>query len=697
MAQKTILFLAENGSNREFLISVLEKQYEIQAAADKTEVVSILRNSQKNISLILLFLKGQAEEELDLIDTLQADPAFASIPIIAAAQDARNEVSALAHGAVDFVTIPCNHQAILCRIGNIIQRKELAVIPDQYQYERLTGLYSKEYFYQCANEILLQDPEGEYDIVCSNFDNFKLINEAYGRQTGDQILRATADMLKKAMMGSGICSHFSADWFVCMIRHYDSYSDEMFEQITDAVNQLTPAKNIVIKWGIYVTGSRDISVEQMCDWALETARSIKGQYGKYFAYYNDELRNRLMREQEITACMETALAEGQFHVWLQPKYRMDGTPLHDAEALVRWFHPEWGIQQPGVFIPLFERNGFITKLDLYIWEEVCRMLRDWDNQETEPLNISVNVSRADIYKVDLCDILVRLTNKYGISRSRLHLEITESMFTEHPEQIVKTIRKLRKKGFVIELDDFGSGYSSLNMLNQVPMDILKLDMQFVRSEMSRPEKQGILRYVIGMAHGQNLEVVAEGVETGRQMERLKDMGCDYVQGYYTAKPMPPEDFEKLLYRRSDKIQNVREEKAPVKGDAENKEVLFVMHEDPSVRAQMQEVFQNQFQVKEAADEEAALSGIGRFGNRIRVILLDMELAQRSQSSLWNILKTEKKLWNIPVILLGNADAETEAEALKMGADDFEGMPCRNESIRMRVNNALGRNIFGSRC
>ncbi|MCD7764219.1 MAG: diguanylate cyclase [Lachnospiraceae bacterium] len=319
-----IVFLAENGSNREFLTSVLEKQYEIQAVADKTEVLSILRNSHKDISLILLLLKEQAEDELALIDTLQTVPAFASIPIIVAAQDDRNEVAALTHGAVDFVTLPCNPQAILCRIGNIIQRKELAVLPDQYQYDRLTGLHSKEYFYQCAREILWHDSEGEYDIVCSNFDNFKLINEIYGRQTGDRILCATADMLKKAMSGRGICAHFSADWFVCMIKHYDSYSDEMFEPITDAVNQLTAAKNIVIKWGVYVIGSRDIPVEQMCDWALETARSIKGQYGKCFAYYNDELRNRLVREQEITACMETALEEGQFHVWLQPKYRMDG-------------------------------------------------------------------------------------------------------------------------------------------------------------------------------------------------------------------------------------------------------------------------------------------------------------------------------------------------------------------------------------
>ncbi|MCD8348145.1 MAG: EAL domain-containing protein [Lachnospiraceae bacterium] len=568
--------------------------------------------------------------------------------------------------------------------------KALAGVADIYQYDRLTGLYSKEYFYQCAREILADHPEKKYDIICSDFEKFKLINEVYGRKTGDELLCKTAEFLKKAMYGKGLCAHFNSDLFVCMMEHKESYPDALFKQITEDVNQLTSVKNIAIKWGIYVTESRTVSIEQMCDWALETAKSIKGQYGKYFAYYDDELRNRLLREQEITACMEQALEEGQFHVWLQPKYRMDGTPLHDAEALIRWFHPQWGVQSPGLFIPLFEKNGFITKLDLYVWEEVCRLLRDWEQAGFEPLNISVNISRADIYKIDLCETFVGLTEKYGISRRRLHLEITESVITENPTQIVNTVRELRKKGFIIEMDDFGSGSSSLNMLNQMPMDILKLDMQFIQSEMSKPEKQGILRYVIGLAHWLNLDVVAEGVETRRQLERLKDLDCDYVQGYYMAKPMPVEKFEELLQSQTNKTQMLQNEKDAVLKKRARKGILFVIYEDSATRKELRDIFQDNFQVEEAADEEEALSGLGRFGDRIQVILLSIALARKNRQSLWNTMKREKQVWNMPVILLGLAGAEEEEKALEMGADDYEGIPCRRESILLRVNNVLGK-------
>ncbi|MCD8396285.1 MAG: EAL domain-containing protein [Lachnospiraceae bacterium] len=570
------------------------------------------------------------------------------------------------------------------------QRGVEAAMLRLYQFDWLTGLYSKEYFYQRARELLQENPQKEYDIICSDFENFKLINEVYGRQTGDSLLCGAADLLMKTICGKGLCAHFNSDLFVCMIEHRASYSDDLFGKLTEDINQLTAAKNISIKWGIYVTGGRDVSIEQMCDWALETVRSIKGQYGKYFAYYDEELRNRVLREQEITACMEQALEEGQFHVWLQPKYRLDGTPLRDAEALIRWFHPQWGVQQPGQFIPLFEKNGFITKLDLYVWEEACRMLRDWKNAGTEPLNISVNISRADFYQLNLCETLVALTKKYGIARRRLHLEVTESVITENPMQIVKTVRELRKKGFIIEMDDFGSGYSSLNMLNRMPMDILKLDMQFIRSEMAKPEKQGILKYIIGMAHWLNLEVVAEGVETRRQMERLRDLDCDYVQGYYMAKPMPPEEFEKLLQNQAGEMQKLQSCETDAGLKNTEKGLLFVICEEASAREEIRGIFGESFRVEEASDEEEALAGLGRFGDHIQVILLSVFLAKQNHSSLWNTLKQEKQVWNMPVILLGKAEAEAESEALEMGADDYEGIPCSRESIFMRVNNVLGK-------
>ena len=201
---------------------------------------------------------------------------------------------------------------------------------------------------------------------------------------------------------------------------------------------------------------------------------------------------------------------------------------------------------PGEFIPLFEKNGFIPNLDQNIWRQVCAQIREWKEKGYPSLPVSVNVSRADVYQLDLVDTLVHITQEYGIAPSKLHLEITESAYAENPSRIIHTVNQLREQGFIIEMDDFGSGYSSLNMFNQMTMDILKLDMLFIQNEMKKPVEQSILSYIIDMSHGLGLRVVAEGVETEEQLERLRAVGCDYIQGYYYAKPMPVAEYEALL-------------------------------------------------------------------------------------------------------------------------------------------------------
>ena len=199
---------------------------------------------------------------------------------------------------------------------------------------------------------------------------------------------------------------------------------------------------------------------------------------------------------------------------------------------------------------LFEKNGFIPKLDQYVWECVCSYLRDWKKNGYPLPVVSVNVSRADIYRSDLVDTLLKITQKYGINPAYLHLEITESAYAENPSQIISTVEELRKLGFIVEMDDFGSGYSSLNMLSRMKLDILKLDMKFIQNEIAKPERQSILNDIISMAHRIELSVVAEGIETREQMKRLKSVGCDYAQGYFFAKPMPAAEFEKLWKEQS---------------------------------------------------------------------------------------------------------------------------------------------------
>lgn len=573
--KKKILVVEDNEINRFMLSGILAEEYEVLEAENGLEAISVLETYGEDISLILLDLVMPVMDGYEFLSRMKTEQAWASIPVIVATQSdgEADEINALSHGATDFIAKPYKPQIIMHRVANIISLRENAALVNLLQYDRLTGLYSKEFFYQKAKDILRRNTEKSYDIICSDIENFKLVNDVFGTGTGDRLLCGIAGLYREFVGDLGICARLNADQFACLLEHKMEYTDELFRDVANAVNALSDAKRIVMKWGVCPVEDRTLPVEQMCDRALMAARSVKGQYGKYFAQYNGILRERLLQEEEIKDSMESALEGGQFEIYLQPKYRLADDSLCGAEALVRWNHPTRGLQPPAVFIPLFERSGFITRLDRFVWEEACAVLRRWDQMGWQNIPISVNVSRADIYNTDLPEFLTELQRQYDLAASRLHLEITESAYTEDPEQLISTVRRLRELGFVIEMDDFGSGYSSLNMLNKLPFDILKLDMKFIQSETAGTVNQGILRFIIDLAQWMKLGVVAEGVETKEQVQNLRDVGCDYVQGYYFARPMPVKDFEALVRGqepdrgadRSEAGQNENQEKTDSKG------------------------------------------------------------------------------------------------------------------------------------
>lgn len=530
------------------LLEILSPAYQVLEAENGQKALAILKKLKDEISLIMLDIVMPVMDGYTFLSKVKANPGCSSIPVVVTTQrdSEEDEVAALSHGAADFVAKPYRPQIILHRVANIINLRETAATVDQLQYDRLTGIYSKEFFYKQAKDLLTQNPEKEYDIICSDIENFKLVNDVFGIPTGNCLLKGIARIYQEIVGDAGIYGRIGADQFACLRERDCLYTDDMFVDISHQVNILSSAKNVLMKWGIYTALDRTLPLEQMCDRALLAARSIKGRYGKYFAVYDDALRGKLLHEQAITDEMSAALAQGQFEVYLQPQYRIEDGSLAGAEALVRWVHPQWGIQSPTAFISLFEKNGFITKLDQFVWDKVCATMQAWDEQGYQPISISVNVSRADIYNTDLADTLLRILHKHGLTASRLPLEITESAYTENPNQIIETVDSLKKLGFAIEMDDFGSGYSSLNMLNQMPMNTLKLDMQFIQNEIAKPKDQSILRFIMEIARFMGLSVVAEGVETKEQLERLREVDCDYVQGYYFARPMPCVEFEELV-------------------------------------------------------------------------------------------------------------------------------------------------------
>ncbi|UWP59627.1 EAL domain-containing protein [Ruminococcus gauvreauii] len=686
LLNKKILVVEDNEINRAALVAILAPEYTILEAENGSQALSVLEKYGVGISLILLDIYMPVMDGYTFLQHIKADPRVAAVPVIVTTSNdsEEDEVAALAHGATDFLTKPYRPQIILHRIAGITHLRETSALINELRYDRVTGVYSKEFFCQQARDILYGNPDVKYDILCSDIEDFKLINDTFGVAAGDRLLQQVAGLYTQRLGDHGICGRMGADQFACLLEHREDYSDEMFTQSDTRINSGFGDQNVVMKYGIYTVEDREVSVEQICDRALLAAQSIKGKYGRHFALYDDNLRGKLLRRQAITDCMETALDAGQFEVYLQPKYQIWDGWLAGAEALVRWNHPEWGLQPPAEFIPIFERNGFITKLDQYVWEQVCALLQEWDKKGYPAISISVNVSRMDIHNTDLTEVLSSMVQRYGLAPSRLHLEITESAYTETPKRIVETLGCLHKLGFIIEMDDFGSGYSSLNMLTEMPIDVLKLDMKFIHTEITRPSGQGILPFIVSMARWMKLSVVAEGVETREQLERLQLDGCDYAQGYYFAKPMPVRDFEAILSASPPTGVTVSSQS---EASAVHRErILLVADEDAEYRAQVRRTFSDRFEVREAVSCEDTLRVLGSSWSEVAAVILSMTLPESGSLRILDAVQKERGGWEVQIIAAG--PLELEQYAIEHGAADYAAKPHSQKVLRRRVLRAV---------
>ncbi|MDD6489269.1 MAG: EAL domain-containing protein [Clostridia bacterium] len=666
--KKQILIVEDNELNRAMLSEILSDEYQVLEAETGQEALDVLHCHSRRIALILLDVVMPVMDGYTFLNIIKDDEELSLIPVIVMTQSGSeaDEVAALAHGATDFVPKPYRPQVILHRVASLIKLRENAAMVNQIKFDRLTGLYNKEFFYKKVREKLDSDPEGEYSITFSNIENFKLYNDIFGVESGDKLLREIAVVMQKLVGEDGICCRYGADRFLYLDKLENEraarqkYFNKSFSDFFEG------AENISFKWGTYEITDRSVPVEQMCDRAMLAVNSIKGQYDQSFALYDDSLREKLLREKTITSSMENSLAEGHFIVYYQPKYNINNNCMAGAEALVRWIHPKWGFMSPGEFIPLFEKNGFITQLDQYVWEQVCIHIHEWLEKGYPIMPVSVNVSRADVYKGNLVDTLLKLTKKYDIDPSYLHLEITESAYSETTGPIITTVEELRRLNFIVEMDDFGSGYSSLNMLSQIKLDVLKLDMQFIRNETAKPENQSILNDVISMAHRISLSVVAEGVEFRDQVDRLLSVGCDYIQGYYFAKPMPVTEYEGLLKNCLAQTDN---SSSDISLSRNNKYSLLIVDEDAEYREKVRKAFESQYQIIEASNLESAISCI-RSCKSVLTVILSMTLPDNDAASLIKTLRQNPAFWNIPVLASipeGNCAAKLP---MAMETDDF---------------------------
>ena len=407
-----------------------------------------------------------------------------------------------------------------------------------------TGLLGKEAFFDEAAAYLRHSGARDVSIVCFDVDHFKLFNDLHGLDCGDELLRylGRALALRFSPAGAQPLARLAADTFALCAT---GIRPERVERIlVDISSECPNGIDAIVRAGVYRIEDPASPVSIMCDRAVIALRTVKGSYFDRVALYDPGMREALVLEREVVAGIESALREDRIELVLQPKCNIRTGKIVGAEALARWRHPERGIVAPGEFIPLIERNGLVRSLDLRVWEKTAAWIRGLIDEGVQPVPVSVNVSRADIYLVDVAAELHALVERYGIEPSLIEVEITESAYSERPDRIVAAFDELAERGFTVLMDDFGSGYSSLNMLKDINVDVLKIDMRFLDRDDRR--SKDIMESVIRMARWLDLPVIAEGVEPREQVNFLLDVGCSSAQGYYYARPMEAAAFEALL-------------------------------------------------------------------------------------------------------------------------------------------------------
>jgi len=553
--RRTLLIIEDSEFNRELLNELLSDEYNIILAENGQNGLDVLQEHYHDVSLILLDVHMPVMNGYEFLKIVKSDPLFESIPVIVATgSDAKDEEEkCLGLGASDFVSKPYNSRVVMSRIASIIKLRESAATLHAVEYDDLTGLYTRQAFIHHAEVLLKKNPDDEYTVIIAEVEEIKLLNEKYGIQAGNEILKKIGNFLKAAKLPCVLVGRFGGDQFVVMLRgDKDKIDPKMLERSFSDLMDTLSSSDLSCRFGIYENVDHSVPVSAICDRALMALQMIRGQYGKVYAKYDNSFLEELEKKNQIEKSMETALNEEQFKVFYQPKHDANTGELIGAEALIRWIHPEYGFMSPGEFIPIFEKNGFITEVDSYVWKRTCDNLSRWMSQGIRVVPISVNGSKVDFIYPQFLEMLSQPADDMNIPPHYLHLEVTESLFADRLDELIEILQKCQDKGYQIELDDFGSGYSSLSTLAILPLNVVKMDMKLVRAIHDQRSLR-VFSACINLAKSLGLKTVSEGVETEEQLKIIRDLGGDVIQGFYYSKPLPEDQFEEYLKKYSDHI------------------------------------------------------------------------------------------------------------------------------------------------
>lgn len=550
-SRRKLLIIEDNELNRKLLTELLEDSYDVMTACDGEEGLKLLGENYRDISAVLLDVSMPICDGFQFLERIQDDVMLSSVPVIVITGSNRpeDEVRCLELGAVDFIRKPYNIRIVKGKINSVIKLRESAIVLSALEYDELTGIYIRQAFFHHAKTLMRFKQDEKFHVIVADVKNFKWINGTYGEKTGDQVLQYLADTYK-SRIHNGMVARYGGDQFVTIMYGNLPLEAETVDKAIRRIEEEAPVPKLAVNYGIYKDVDKTLSLTLICDRAFLAMKSIQDDYEHPFAFYDDEMGRKHIRDRMMENEFEKAIRNEEFVVYLQPKYNVVTEEIAGAEALVRWRKKDGSMVSPGEFIPLYEKDGLIVRLDEYVFQKVCEIQKNHMETGGKLLPISVNLSRASIHYENMILRYVRIVEERGIPFSAVPIELTETAAL-YNVQIRELTEKMVHAGFELHMDDFGSGYSSMTSLNQLPFDTLKLDKSLI-DYIENTRGMEVIRHTIALAHSLGMQVLAEGVETAGQVALLRELDCDEIQGFYYSRPVPWEEFVDRFMKKSDK-------------------------------------------------------------------------------------------------------------------------------------------------
>lgn len=546
--KRLVLIVDDEIVNREMLGFIFSRDYHVIYATNGREALDQIRNNKKMLSLVLLDLLMPEIDGYTVLKELKQNKELSKIPVIVLTSEKSAEIESLKLGAVDFITKPYDMpDVILARVQRNIELSESNNIIQNTSRDELTNFLTKEFFYQFCKKLDKYNTDQKMDAIVFHINNLSHLAEVNGNSYKNEIIKSIANEIKYLSTKNFGVAGRDEDVFYLYLASQDNNEETVLKILNKFNNIFNNSKTRII-CGINKDVDKTIDISIRFDRATIACYAIKNNSNKIINYYDTELNQKELLERYLTKDIVNSLNTEHFKIYYQPEYDITGDKpkLSYAEALIRWYHPDLGVITPDIFVPLLEKNGLISKLDNFVWNEVAKHVSYWKEKHNITIPISVNLSKIDFYNDNLTTQFLDLIQKYNITAKDLMIEINESVYLEQSDKVIQVLENLHSRGFLIKIDDFGSGYSSLRMLSELHIDVLKFNLKFIHNLINNEKKIHFMKLIMLIAEYLKVPVVAVGVETEEQFKQIKEFKINEIQGFYLSKPITSEEFNSLI-------------------------------------------------------------------------------------------------------------------------------------------------------